>query len=405
MISKGVPERCATPIRNLEISRCVIARLKEELAVRRRNFRETGKQVWQRSAAESLEARWHGASRGRGQDLPNARIGARTNVLGLRVDEARQIQKARSASLGAPLGGRVETVKVRLGDAIKAGERLFSVRSGDFADLSRDQEIAREQVALKKRVLDRQKELFRLQAAPEKDVVSAEAELKEAESALRAADARRASLAIDGSGENIFWVKAPRQGTVVELEVSAGQEVGPDRDRPLMRISDLDEVLVLADVPENDVRAYKKGGTVRVELPGGAQGREGQVQYVSEVVDSHRRTVEVRVRVKNDDRLFRPNAFVSVVAPAESSEAVIRVPDSAVVNCVVSLIAGDRTPTRRLVKSRLETFSSRSLRSTQLCGSSVFPRPLGTDCSSRRILQSETRLRRSKKWSVFMPCG
>jgi len=239
--------------------------------------------------------------------------------------------EARSASLGSPLGGRVETVRVRLGDAVKAGDRLFSVRSGDFADLGRDEQIAREQVALKTRVLERQRELFRLQAAPEKDVVAAEADLKEAEFALKAASARRASLAIESSGENIFWVKAPRGGTIVELDVSAGQEVGPDRDRPLMRISDLDEVLVLADVPENDVRAFKKGVTVHVELQSASATREGVVQYVSEVVDLHRRTVEVRVRVKNEDRLLRPNSFVQVVAPAETTDEVVRVPDAAVV--------------------------------------------------------------------------
>ena len=239
--------------------------------------------------------------------------------------------EARSASLGSPLGGRVETVRVRLGDAVHAGDRLFSVRSGDFADLGRDEQIAREQVALKRRVLERQRELFKLQAAPEKDVVAAEAELKEAEFAFSASSARRASLAIEASGENIFWVKAPRRGTLVDLDVNAGQEVGPDRDKPLMRISDLDEVLVLADVPENDVRAFKKDATVQIELTNPQASREGVVQHVSEVVDLRRRTIEVRVRVKNADRLLRPNSFVEVVAPAEASTEVVRVPDTAVV--------------------------------------------------------------------------
>jgi cobalt-zinc-cadmium efflux system membrane fusion protein len=130
--------------------------------------------------------------------------------------------EARSASLGSPLGGRVEALRVRLGDVVKAGDRLFSVRSGDFADLGRDEQIAKEQVGLKTRVLERQRELFKLQAAPEKDVLAADAELKEAELALKAAQARRGSLAIETSGENIFWVKAPRGGTLVELDVSAG---------------------------------------------------------------------------------------------------------------------------------------------------------------------------------------
>lgn len=239
--------------------------------------------------------------------------------------------EARSAAMGSPLAGRVETVLVRLGDAVKAGDRLFSVRSGDFADLGRDELIAKEQVALKTRVLQRQRELFKLEAAPEKDVIAAEAELKEAEFAMQAANARRASLSVRHMSENTFWVTAPRGGTVVEIDVTAGQQVGPDRDRPLMRISDLDEVLVLADVPENDVRDFKKGVTVQVQVQRPFAQREGVVQHVSEVVDQRRRTIEVRVRVKNADRLLRPNSFVQVIAPAESSDEVIRVPDSSVV--------------------------------------------------------------------------
>ena len=70
--------------------------------------------------------------------------------------------------------------------------------------------------------------------------------------------------------------------------------------------------------------------TIRTQV--GGLERKGSVDHISEVVDAHRRTVEVRVRSENKDRLLRPNAFVEVVPNPIGSVKRIRIPDSAVVS-------------------------------------------------------------------------
>jgi hypothetical protein len=52
----------------------------------------------------------------------------------------------RTASLSAPLAGRVEKVQVRVGDRVKEGDRLFNVRSAAWADLEREMASARANV-------------------------------------------------------------------------------------------------------------------------------------------------------------------------------------------------------------------------------------------------------------------
>lgn len=236
----------------------------------------------------------------------------------------------RTAAVGAPLPGRVEAVQVRLGARVKQGDPLFSVRSGAYADLDRETEAARTDVLVRQRLLDRARELLELKATAQKDVLAAEAQLAESQLALKAAEAKKRSLAVSPQGDNLFFVKAARAGTVVELDVFPGQEVGPERDKPLLRLSDLDEVLVIADVPEADVRDVQVGETVSITSQG-LPPRSGTVEYVSEVVDPRRRTVEVWVRAKNQDRQLRPNAFVEVVITPDAADTVVRVPDAAVV--------------------------------------------------------------------------
>ncbi len=238
----------------------------------------------------------------------------------------------RTSNVGSPLAGRIEAVQVRLGDTVKQGDRLFSVRSGAWADLDREAETARSQVSLKKRVVERSQELYALKAVAEKDMISAEAELKEAELALKAAEAKKQSLQVAPGGDNLFYVRAPRSGTVVEHDLYSSQEVTPDREKALLRISDLDEVLVLADVPENDVGDLSVNEPVTIRTQVGGVERKGTVDHISEVVDARRRTVEVRVRAKNTDRALRPNAFIEVIPNPVDGAKRVRIPDSAVVS-------------------------------------------------------------------------
>lgn len=263
-------------------------------------------------------------------ELAEAKLAAALEPLPVpgRVD----LDEKRTSSIGAPLAGRVESVQVRLGTRVKGGDKLFSVRSAAYADLDRETEGARAMVAVKQRLLERAKELYELKAAAQKDMLAADAELREAELTLKAAEAKKRSLQVVSDGDNLFWVKAPRSGTVVDVDVYTGQEVTPDRDKPLLRLSDLDEVLVIADLPEGDVSDLTLGESVQIVLQGGALTRKGTIEYISEVVDPRRRTVEVRVRAKNDDRVLRPNAFVEVVALPDGGAQTISVPDQAIVS-------------------------------------------------------------------------
>src|SRR5262249_4641565 len=132
-------------------------------------------------------------------------------------------------------------------------------------------------------------------------------------------------------GVNLFWVITPEAGTVIELDVFGSQEVTPEREKPLMRISDLDEVLVIADVQERDAWDIRVGDVVEIRSRQAGLVRKGIAERVSEVVDPVKRTVEVRIRAQNSDRALRPNAYVDAVFPFDPSLRRISVPVDAVV--------------------------------------------------------------------------
>jgi cobalt-zinc-cadmium efflux system membrane fusion protein len=237
----------------------------------------------------------------------------------------------RSSAVGTPLSGRIDRVSVRLGDHVEKGARLFSVRSGEMAELESARESARADVVVKQKVLERTRDLVRLQATAEKEQLIAEAQLKEAELAQQTARSKLQSLKIAADGPNLFWVTAPRRGAVVDIDVYANQEVTPGRDKPLVQISDLDEVLVLADVAENDSDDVREAAEVEIRAQAGTVVRKGKVENISEVVDPQRRAVEVRIRVANLDRALRPNSLVEILFSPPAAALRVRVPSNAVV--------------------------------------------------------------------------
>ncbi len=237
----------------------------------------------------------------------------------------------RTASVGTPLPGRVETVQVRAGDRVKRGDHLFSVRSGALADLARELKTATTDFGVKKRIADRTRELVGLKAASEKDQLAAESDERDAQFALDAAVAKRQSLRADVVDDNLFWVTAPQDGTVVDLDVYASQEITSERESPLLRIADLGEVLVLTDVQERDAAELAAGMPVTIQTPAGDVSRPGTIEHVAELLDPKRRSVGVRVRAQNADGVLRPNAFVEVALETDGAHQRVQVPAEAVV--------------------------------------------------------------------------
>lgn len=239
--------------------------------------------------------------------------------------------EAATGRVMAPLQGRVEKVHAQLGQTVTAGEVLVTVRSGDMVELETAQRLAETSVLAQQRTVERVKTLVQLQALPERELLAAQKELKEAQLTLQASKLKQQSLRVKARADGEFDILAPRSGVVVQRQVFVGQEVAPDHETPLLMIADLSEVLAIASVPEADVRGLQPGQKATVALAGGqSSGIDGQIEYVSPVVDLDRHTVDVRVRVRNTEGQLRPNAWVQVQFPAHGEKRLV-LPMSAVV--------------------------------------------------------------------------
>jgi cobalt-zinc-cadmium efflux system membrane fusion protein len=180
---------------------------------------------------------------------------------------------------------------------------------------------------------ERVKRMVELRAASQNDLLVAESELAEAELAVTSARTRLASLNIRVADAGGYWVIAQREGIVVQLDAAVGKEVGPDKDRPVATVADIDEVQVLADLPPHEAGHVAVGDLADIREAGDQKVVAiGKVEMVSQVLDQERQTIPVRIRVKNNPPVLRPHAFVEVILVPRKGQTTVVVPAEAIVS-------------------------------------------------------------------------
>jgi len=244
-----------------------------------------------------------------------------------------------------PLGGRIVSVMVKTGDAVRKDQPLLTIQSPDAdaamsAYLSARAAEGQSEVALGKAQADadRTADLFEHSAVAKKDVQAADAALAQAKAALEQARATREQslrrLTVLGLSPNGFdqqvVVRAPLSGKVLDLSVVPG-EFRNDTTAPLMTIADLSTVWVTSQVPETYIRFVQIGERVQISLvayPG--ETFEGHVARIADTVDAQTRTVKVQAELDNRKGLLRPEMYGSI-HHIEATKPTVVVPNSAVI--------------------------------------------------------------------------
>lgn len=234
--------------------------------------------------------------------------------------------------LATPLNGRVTRVLADLGHLVRPGETLIELASPDAAALQAELLRSRQDLDIAERAWKRAQRLSADGAISEKDLAVAQAEFHKAKADVQRDQAQLASLGLEGQGTGVLLKLTARlAGTVVERHVRVGQQVQADQQEPLLTLSNLDSVWVLADLYEQDLNRVKPGTEIEVSVSAyPKQVFSGKIIYVGDVVDTQTRTVKVRCLVPNPKKQLKPEMFATL-AIKNSENTGLLVPRTALV--------------------------------------------------------------------------
>jgi len=142
------------------------------------------------------------------------------------------------------------------------------------------------------------------------DVQAGEAGVARAEAALERAEARL----------ELARLRAPFDGTVLAVDVRAGEVVSLQSPGGGIEVADLSELWVRVDIPEVRIARVRVGAAAEVVIDALGQDRlAAEVVEIAPQADRQSNTVEVAVRLAEPPPLIRPNmsARVSIQAGEE----------------------------------------------------------------------------------------
>lgn len=188
-----------------------------------------------------------------------------------------------NVAIGVPVAGLVKEVSIKVNQIVKAGEPLLILddrelraallkQEAAIAVAQANLEVTRAQLAKVQDMLDRLKSVTDQRAISQDDlrnrsndvlVAKAQQQATEAQLTAAKADVQQTQLLIDR-----LTVKAPRNGTILQVNIRAGEYASPQNRQPALVLGDIETLHVRADVDEQNAMQVAAGAKAQVSLKG-----------------------------------------------------------------------------------------------------------------------------------------
>ena len=257
----------------------------------------------------------------------------------LKVAARIETDASRIARVGSPVAGRIIKLLALEGQYVRNGSVMATLHSTDLSDTQFAFIKAFSQQALAEQATNRAEQLVKTDVIGTAELERRRAELLQASteaSAFRTqlrglgmTDAAIRKLESTRQLNADYPILASISGTVLERKVTLGQIVQPAE--VAFMVADLSNVWLVADVPEESAGKLHRGMHVVVSIPSLPDEEvEGELSYVSPVVDPTTRTIPVRMDLPNPNGIFKP-AMLASMTFVDRSERKTTIPSTAIV--------------------------------------------------------------------------
>ena len=268
-----------------------------------------------------------------------------------RISAVGSVEAFEHVQITARVGGAVERVLFKEGEAVKKGQLLAEIepRRYQLAVVSAQAALARAEAGS----LEAQREFERATKLQQEGVgTSADVSswsTKIATSAAQASEAK-AALGVAALNQREARVTAPIAGTIETRTVETGQYVQPGS--VLATLIQRDPLLLRFQVTESEAPSLKSGMVVEFGAKGTSQRHSAKISHVAGAANDKSRMIPVLAEVSGDSSALRPGAFAEVKVPIGSEQDAIVVPETAIRpserGFLGFVVVGDKAEERKL---------------------------------------------------------
>lgn len=228
------------------------------------------------------------------------------------------------------VGGSVTKVYVELGDYVKKGQLLATIRSTEVAGFEKELNDAKSDVAVAKNNLRAAQEMFEGKLNTEREVLTAKSELEKAESQLNRIQETYKIYSLKPN--SMYEVRSPISGFILQKVINEDMLLRNDHTNNIFDIAQIDEVWAIANVNEADIQQIGLGfdaEVLTVSYPD--KVFHGKIDKIFNIIDPDTKSMQVRIKLQNPDFLLKPEMKATVKISNTLKDKMLAVPSSAVI--------------------------------------------------------------------------
>lgn len=210
--------------------------------------------------------------------------------------------------------GMLTSVSVKEGQRVTKGQELARIDDGG---LSQQLSQLMAQASLAETTYQRQKRLWEQKIGSEIEYLQAETSFEAQQNAV---DQLKVQL-------SKTIVKAPFSGVIDDVFAEQGTVVSQGQSQ-LMRIVNLDNMYIEAEIPENHLLNITKGKKVEVYFPVLGKTTQATVRQVGNFINPSNRSFKIEIGIENKDGDIKPNLTSKLKINDYSNLNAILIPQS-----------------------------------------------------------------------------
>lgn len=224
------------------------------------------------------------------------------------------VESDKSATIYAENSGTVQSIAVKEGQTVKKGQTLVTQ---DVELIERNIAEIRTQLDLATTLYEKQKRLWDQNVGSEVQFLEAKNRKESLES----------SLATLQKQKQMSSVTAPFTGVVDKIFPKVGELVG--MSSPIVRLVNLDELYINADISERYMGALSQGDSVWV-IVNRNDTLKSAISRVGDYINPSNRSFEIRVNIEEKIDVLRPNSLVVLKINDYTEADAIVIPSSVI---------------------------------------------------------------------------
>lgn len=228
------------------------------------------------------------------------------------------------------VGGNVISVNAELGDYVRRGQVLATIRSTEVAGFQKDLSDAKTDLAVAENNLRVAKEMYEGKLSTEKDVREAKSQVRKAQDELRRSQS--VSQVYNVKNGNIYSVTSPINGYIVQKNINKDMQLRSDRSDNIFDVANTAKVWAIINVNESDINKIEIGMKAEVStLIDPEKIYHGKIDKIFKIIDPETNSMHARVVLENTDGSLVPESKATIKVTSTENNIGLSIPRKALI--------------------------------------------------------------------------